>query len=118
MLVFAAGILAATQLIDVTGARADGAIAAGKCDNIGWAFHADVRVARRNAMQACRKNGDASCNIVTTTIDACAAIAISGHCGSRGWGTASTRARAEALALESCARYGGRECTVRKWVCS
>jgi len=72
----------------------------------------------RNAMQACRKNGDTTCKIVATTYDACAAIAVSGHCGPRGWGTAATRTRAEAVALENCARYGGRDCTVRKWVCS
>jgi hypothetical protein len=119
LIVFAAGIIAPIHLIDVTAARAAGvAIALGQCDNFGWAYNPDVGVARRNAMQACGKNGDTSCKIVASG-HGCAAIAISGKCDGRGWAWGPTRARAEALALEYCARarHGGPECTVRKWVC-
>jgi len=119
LIAVAATTVAALQVIDVTSAKADGAMAVGKCENIGWATHRDIRVARRNALAACRKDGDTTCKIVATTVDACAAIAISGtKCGSRGWGTGPTQKKAEAVALENCARYGGKECTVRKWVCS
>jgi Domain of unknown function (DUF4189) len=113
-----AATIALLQLIDVGSAKADGAIAVGRCDRIGWAYGPDLGDVRRRALWQCRRNGDYSCKIVTTTVDACAAIAVSGNCGARGWATGGSRGRAEALALDACARYGGRDCSIRRWVCS
>src|ERR1700719_4399563 len=79
MIFAAAATIAAMQLIDVGSANADGAIAVGRCDRIGWAYGPDLRDARRRALWECRKNGDYTCRIVTTTVDACAAIAVSGQ---------------------------------------
>jgi hypothetical protein len=117
-LVTAVAIIIGSQFIDVGRATAGGAIAVGKCDRIGWSYGSNLDTARYRALWECSRNGDSTCRIVTTTVDACAAIAVSGDCGSRGWATAGSRARAEQMALNECWKFGGRDCSVRRWVCS
>ena len=116
--VAATATIAAAQLIDVGRATAGGAIALGKCDRIGWSYSPNLDTARYRALWECSRTGDTTCRIVTTTVDACAAVAISGECGARGWGTAGARGRAEQIALAECRRFGGTDCSVRRWVCS
>jgi hypothetical protein len=121
--VTASTLLISVLLISVTTflaatARADGAIAVGRCDSYGYASgYASVGSARDRALAKCASHGDHSCQVIVNLSGACGAFAVSGLCGARGWAFAPTRDRAEYLALDYCARYGGHHCRVRMWVC-
>ena len=101
-----------------TNVGAAGALAIGSCDRHGYAYdYATVDQARTRALVECASEGDRSCHVVSETAGGCAAFAISGNCGPRGWSSASSRTEAEGLALDYCRRYGGAHCRVRRWVC-
>lgn len=110
--------LAAFIAAAVPRADAAGALAIGSCDRHGYAYdYATLDAARTRALVECASQGDRSCHIVSETAGGCAAFAISGNCGPRGWSSASSRAEAEGVALDYCRRYGGAHCRVRRWVC-
>jgi hypothetical protein len=99
-------------------AQAAGAIAIGQCDRFGWsARQPSVERAREVAMQYCSEKGDTSCHVIAAFAGACAALAVDGDCGARGWATAATRDAAEETARSYCTQYGGSNCTVRRTVC-
>ncbi len=101
----------------IQGASAYGAIAANGCGRWGYSHGFGSRAeAFSRAMRECGTQG---CKIVASVHNACGALATDGttRCGAQGYGAASTRAQAESIALVQCARYGGRSCTVRAWVC-
>ena len=99
-------------------AKAAGAIAIGECDRAGWSRNYETESgARARALRECRANGDTACKIVVNVNGACAAFAVSGRCGARGWAYAPTSSRARELALNACSDYGGNNCTVRVSFC-
>jgi hypothetical protein len=94
-----------------------GALAVGECDRHGYAWgQPSSDIAQARALAGC--GNSATCNVVITVNHACAAFAVSGDCSARGWAYADSRAQAERLALSSCARYGGYDCGIRRWLCS
>lgn len=110
--------LAAMLLAEVPAATADGALAVGKCDRNGYTFgYRSMAVARADAVANCASTGDRTCEIVVTIRGVCGAFAVSGECGARGWAYAPSRGAAERLAINLCVRYGGTNCTIRRWVC-
>lgn len=101
-----------------TSAHAAGALAIGKCDRHGWTYgQPTVAAAIQLAVAQCASKGDTSCHVVSTVVGNCAALAVSGTCGPRGWATARNRPAAMGVAINSCASFGGTNCTVRRWVC-
>jgi PDZ domain-containing protein/uncharacterized protein DUF4189 len=95
-----------------------GSLAVGICDRLGFATgYDDVEKARASAIDACAGNGDKSCRIVLDIQGDCAAFAVSGPCGARGWAKAATRAQAEAEAVTRCSLRGGQNCTVKRSIC-
>lgn len=99
-------------------AEAAGALAIGKCDRNGWAYgYGTVVEAREAAVAHCASNGDTTCHVVYSIDGNCAAFAVDGSCGARGWSRAANRSAAEAAAIEACQSYGGSNCTIRRWVC-
>jgi hypothetical protein len=99
-------------------AQAAGALAIGRCDRNGWSYgYGSMSEARGQAVMHCAENGDSSCHVVYSFVGQCAAFAVSGSCGARGWARASDRGTAEQLAIEACVNYGGNNCTIRRWVC-
>ncbi len=101
-----------------TAAPAAGAIALGRCDRIGWSNgYGSMGGARAEALEQCRSNGDGSCEVVVQVNGACAAVAISGNCGARGWAWSGSRGAAERMALRQCYNHGGSGCTIRRWIC-
>jgi hypothetical protein len=95
-----------------------GAIAYSKPDKAaGWAYEqVDKSTAESVAMQNCRKQGGAQCQLVTSFQRTCASVAASGNFV--GVGTAGNRDSAQKAALEQCARSGGKNCETQAWVCS
>jgi hypothetical protein len=107
-----------TTLGGIIVANAAGAIAIGECDRAGWSRNYDSESgARERALRECRSNGDRTCRIVVTVNGSCAALAVSGRCGARGWAYAPNSDRARELALNACADYGGNNCTIRISFC-
>ncbi len=99
-------------------AQAAGALAIGKCDRHGWAYgYGSVAEASQQALSHCAENGDGTCHIVATLQGNCAAFAVDGNCGARGWAWAGSREEAETNAISYCEKYGGSNCTIRRWVC-
>jgi hypothetical protein len=110
----AAGLLLAAG----SAAQAAGALVIGKCDRNGWSHsYGSVVEARERAVAQCAKEGDTSCHVVYAIVGECAAFAVSGSCGARGWAKASSREAAEEAAIEACQSYGGNNCSIRRWVC-
>ena len=110
--------LTLTLLSQTISAHAAGALAVGRCDRLGYATgYASLTAARAHALEQCAREGDQTCEVVVTIRGMCAAFAISGTCGARGWAYAPLRATAEQLALNWCIREGGTECTVQRWIC-
>ncbi|MGP0089019.1 MAG: DUF4189 domain-containing protein [Xanthobacteraceae bacterium] len=110
--------LAGMLLAEVPAATADGALAVGKCDRYGYTFdYRSMPAARAAAIANCASTGDRTCEVVVTIRGACAAFVVSGECGARGWAYAPSRGAAERLAINLCVRYGGTNCTIRRWVC-
>jgi hypothetical protein len=71
--------------------------------------------AQERALQEC----GAGCTIVNTFETGCAAYAADQAPGSTvyGWGTSTTRADAERIAMDFCWQYGGTQCLIRVWGC-
>jgi hypothetical protein len=104
-----------------TAARSEGfeAFAVGTCDRLGFTTGYDnAEKARASAIEACASNGDKTCRIVLVIQEGCAAFAVSGPCGARGWANAATLGQAEEAAVARCSLRGGRNCTVKKSICS
>jgi hypothetical protein len=95
-----------------------GAIAYSKPDEAaGWAYEqADKQTAENIALQNCRKQGGAQCQVVTTFERTCGSVAADHNIV--GAGTAGNRQFAEKAALAQCAKSGGRNCSTQAWVCS
>jgi uncharacterized protein DUF4189 len=95
-----------------------GAVAAGTCDRLGYAVGFDnLSAASAAALQACASNGDKSCKVILPIQGNCAAFAVAGPCGARGWANGSDRRQAELQGLGACASQGGQGCTVRRSIC-
>jgi hypothetical protein len=99
-------------------AQAAGALAIGQCDRNGWSYgYGSVAEATSQAVMHCAEQGDSSCHVVYALEGECAAFAVSGNCGARGWAKAGSRGAAEEAAIEACQSYGGTDCGIRRWVC-
>jgi len=99
-------------------AQAAGALAIGQCDRNGWAYgYGSLAEAREAAVAHCASNGDTTCHVVYGIEGNCAAFAVDGSCGARSWSRAANRSAAEDAAIEACQSYGGKNCTIRRWVC-
>jgi hypothetical protein len=98
-------------------ASAVGAIALSECGR--WGYSHGYGSKRDAWSRAIRECGAGDCKIAVTVTNACGAVAMdsASRCGAKGFGAAQSRAEAERVALASCARYGGRKCTLRAWVC-
>ncbi len=108
-----AGLLACAG----SAAQAAGALAIGTCNGDGWSYNwPSVATAESVALANCASKGD-RCQVVATMIRECAAFAVSGSCGARGWAVALSQGAAESAALAQCRSYGGTACAVRAWVC-
>ena len=61
----------------------------------------------------------AQCKVVMMLKRSCAALAIDGHkpCGPHGYASARRLGQAQNVALQSCYKYGGKDCVIRAWVC-
>jgi hypothetical protein len=97
--------------------QAAGAMAVGACAAYGYAFdYGNVRAARAAAEGKC---AGAQCEVVVTLSHSCAAFAIDGHspCGPQGYASAPGLGEAENTALESCHKFGGRDCVIRAFAC-
>ncbi len=95
-----------------------GAVAAGKCDRLGYALGYDnFDAAAAAALQDCASNGDRSCKLILTIQNNCASVAVDSTCHARGWANGSESQLAEEQALASCARQGGRDCKVIQTIC-
>jgi hypothetical protein len=59
------------------------------------------------------------CKVVMMLKRSCAALAIDGHkpCGPHGYASARGLGQAENVALQSCYKYGGKDCVIRAWAC-
>jgi hypothetical protein len=107
------GIWAAT----VTAGQPAGAMAVGSCAAFGYAF--DYRNADAARTAAEHKCSGSSCKVVMTMRRSCAAFAIDGHrpCGPNGYASARNLGQAENGALQSCYKYGGKDCVIRAFAC-
>jgi hypothetical protein len=107
------GIWAAT----VTTGQPAGAMAVGSCAAFGYAFdYRNPGAARTAAEHKCAGSG---CKVVMTMRKSCAAFAIDGHrpCGPSGYASARNLGQAENVALQSCYKYGGKDCVIRAFAC-
>lgn len=96
-------------------AFAAGALAVGKCGAFGYAFdYAHQHMADSAAKAKC----GAACTIVTMR-RACAALAVDmkNPCGAFGYAVAPKISGAQNAAMQSCYKYGGKECVIRTWAC-
>lgn len=112
--------VASTIIIAAAAANVEaaGALAIGSCDRHGYSYdYATLDQARTRALVECASGGDRSCHVVSEIAGGCAALAVSGNCGPRGWSSAASRVDAEAIALDYCRQYGGAHCRIRRWVC-
>jgi Domain of unknown function (DUF4189) len=110
--------IALALLSETTPVEAAGALAVGQCSRIGYTYgYPSVAAAQASALARCASNGDQTCRVMVTIRGACAAFAISGSCGARGWAYAPSRGLAEQLAINWCIREGGTECAVQQWIC-
>jgi len=97
--------------------HAAGAMALGACAAYGYAF--DFRSADAARAAAHAKCAGADCKVVVTLKRNCAAFAIDGHrpCGPNGFASALQLGEAENVALQSCYKYGGKDCVIRAFAC-
>jgi len=111
--------MASTVAAPAAGAvAAIGAVAAGTCVRLGYATGYDnVDAAAAAALQACASNGDRSCKLILSIEGNCAAFAVAGACGPRGWASGANRRQAEERSLGACTAQGGKDCTVRRTIC-
>jgi len=101
----------------VAAGQAAGAMAVGSCAAFGYAFdYRNGDAARAAARGKCTGGG---CRVVLTLKRSCAAFAIDGHrpCGPNGYASASRLDQVENTALQSCYKYGGRDCVIRAFAC-
>jgi Domain of unknown function (DUF4189) len=99
------------------GGQAAGALAVGACAAYGYAFdYGDANAARTAAQGKCVGAG---CKVVVTLRRSCAAFAIDGHrpCGPHGYASARRLGQAENVALQTCYKFGGKDCVVRAFAC-
>jgi hypothetical protein len=110
--------MAGLTLGSASSAQAAGAIAIGQCDRNGWTYNfGTAEEAREAAVAYCASNGDTSCRVIYAIEGNCAAFAVDGTCGARGWALSTDRGSAEQSAIDACKSYGGEHCTIRRWVC-
>jgi len=101
----------------VSAAQAAGAMAVGSCAAYGYAYdYRDQGAARTASLGTC---SGAQCKVVMTLRRSCAALAIDGHkpCGPHGYASARQLGQAQNVALQSCYKYGGKDCVIRAWAC-
>jgi hypothetical protein len=104
-------------LANTSSGQAAGALAIGNCAAYGYAFdYAKLPAAQSEAMRKCT---GAKCKLVANMKRACAAFAIDGRrsCGAQGYAVAPKLGQAQNVALQSCYKFGGRECVIRAWAC-
>src|ERR1700686_5046944 len=97
----------------VSTAHAAGAMAVGACAAYGYGYdYRDVGAARSAALSTC---SGAKCKVVMMLKRSCAALAIDGHkpCGPHGYASARRLGQAQNVALQSCYKYGGKDCVIR-----
>jgi hypothetical protein len=97
-------------------AHGAGALAVGTCGAYGVAFdHHEPKAASAAALGKCTGN----CQLASLLQGNCAALAIDGHdaCRAFGYAAAPALAQAQNAALQSCYRYGGKDCVIRAFVC-
>jgi len=70
--------------------------------------------AKAEALNQCARQDDRTCQIVVTVHSGCAALAVSGNCGARGWAYAGSRGESERIALRECINHVGTDCTIRR----
>jgi hypothetical protein len=97
--------------------QAAGAMAVGACAAYGYAF--DYRSLDAARVAAAGKCNGAGCKVVLMLRHSCGAFAIDGHhaCGPHGYASARRLGEAENVALESCYKYGGKDCVIRAFAC-
>jgi uncharacterized protein DUF4189 len=101
----------------IGGGQAAGAMAVGACAAYGYAYDfGNVNAARSAALGTC---SGAQCKVVMMLKRSCAAFAIDGHrpCGPHGYASARRLGQAENVALQSCYKYGGKDCVIRAFAC-
>src|SRR5215468_11574642 len=97
--------------------EAAGALAIGNCAAYGYAFdYAKLPAAQSEAIRKCT---GAKCKLVANMKRSCAAFAIDGRrvCGAQGYAVAPKLGQAQNVALQSCYKFGGRDCVIRAWAC-
>ncbi len=114
-----AGIAAGVCVLaaSVSAGQAAGAMAIGTCAAYGYAYdYRDAAAARTAAQGKCT---GAQCKVVVTLKHSCAAFAIDGHrpCGPHGYASARRLGDAENTALQSCYKFGGKDCVIRAFAC-
>jgi Domain of unknown function (DUF4189) len=97
--------------------QAAGAMAIGQCAAFGYAFDYRNADAARAAAQG--KCVGRDCKVVMMLQRSCAAFAIDGHrpCGPHGYASARRLGEAQNVALQSCYKYGGKDCVIRAFAC-
>jgi uncharacterized protein DUF4189 len=101
----------------VSSAEAAGALAIGNCAAYGYAFdYAQEPAAQKEAMRKCTGK---KCRLVASMKRSCAAFAVDGRnfCGAQGYAVAAKLGQAQNVALQSCYKFGGRDCVIRAWAC-
>lgn len=78
--------------------------------------HRSKRKAKKAALETCASTGAKNCQIATTFVNGCAAVAT--RAASWGWGTGITPERAEAKAVSSCAGSEKAACEILWSKCS
>jgi hypothetical protein len=104
-------------IASIGGGQAAGAMAVGTCAAYGYAYdYGNPDVARSAALGTCKGS---QCKVVMTLKRSCAALAIDGHrpCGPHGYASARALGQAENVALQSCYKYGGKDCVIRAFAC-
>jgi Domain of unknown function (DUF4189) len=114
-----AGIAVAlcVMLANESSGEAAGALAIGNCAAYGYAFdYTKLPAAQSEAMRKCT---GARCRLVASMKRSCAAFAIDGRqsCGAQGYAVAPKLGQAQNVALQSCYKFGGRDCVIRAWAC-
>jgi len=105
------------SILGIAAAHAAGAMAIGACAAYGYAYdYTSTDAARAAAADKCTGAG---CKVVLMLRHSCGAFAIDGHrpCGPHGYASARRLGQAENTALQSCYKYGGRDCVIRAFAC-
>lgn len=114
-----AGMVAGVFVLaaSVWSGHAAGAMAIGTCAAYGYAYdYRDSEAARVAAEGKCT---GAQCKVVMTLRHSCAAFAIDSRrpCGPHGYASARRLGEAENTALQSCYKFGGKDCVIRAFAC-